>query len=240
MDHSNPAFRLLKILEEGKDIQRETRCKQVWASILKTNENSPELLIRMGKVMELPSLIVTALQDTYPEEPNTWTHWQTQILNAFSAQQLNGQWGSFIANIDTHSFTYLRIHAKLLQVQSQSKPLNEDLLEKTRSNLNDCLSELMKSDVDNAVKGYIARNLRKLIAAIDEYHITGSTGIFDSIEITMGHQVFDHKYRDFIKDSTLGQKITNILGTLADAMAISQGLPQIGGAIAFFLSNSAN
>jgi hypothetical protein len=231
MDYTNPAFRLLSILEEGRKIDQSKSCRAAWAQLLKTNENSPELLIRLGKTMELPSIIVQALQDTYPDDPNTWGHWNSQIQHAFMVQQLNTQWTGFISHIDQHSYTYLRMHAKLLQVQSKTKPLNSGILEKTRSDLNECLTNLLPAEIDQEVKSYLARNLRKLIAAIDEYHITGTSGIFDSIEVVMGHQVFDPKYKEFIREHDLGQQISTIVGTVADAMTIVLGLPQISSSI---------
>ncbi len=231
MDYTNPAFRLLSILEEGRKVAKDKSCRAAWAHLLKTDENSPELLIRLGKTMELPNIIVQALQDTYPDDPNTWSHWNFQIRQAFMVQQLNGQWAGFIDNIDQHSYTYLRMHAKLLQVQSKNKPLKSDILEKTRSDLNDCLTKLLPAEIDQEVKSYLARNLRKLIAAIDEYHITGTSGIFDSIEIVMGHQVFDPEYKTFIREHELGQQISTIVGTVADAMTIVLGLPQISSSI---------
>jgi hypothetical protein len=238
MDHTNPAFRLLSILESGRSQDANTACRTIWASILKTNENSPELLIRLGKAMELPQLIVQALQDLYPEEPNTWEHWSSQVRNAFMQQQLHGPWRTFISNIDSHSYTYLRMHAKLLQLQSKTNPLKNEVLEETRLSLNECLTKLLQADIDQDVKTYIARNLRRLIAAIDEYHITGTTGVFDSIEILMGHQVFDPKYKAYIQESDLGKQISTTVGTIADAMSIVLGLPQIGGSINALIGKS--
>lgn len=232
MDHTNPAYRLLTILEEGKSISAQTECSTAWAQILKTGAQSPDLFIRLGKTMELPSLIIQALQDTYPDEPDTWTHWNSQIKNAFLAQQLQGQWASFINQIDSHSINYLRMHAKLLQVHSKTKPVDVDILKQTRTDLNKCLSQLLEdNDVNLDVKRYLARNLRKLIAAIDEYNITGTSGIFDSIEIVMGHQVFDPKYKKFLRESNLGEEISTIIGTVADAMTIVLGLPQLSSSI---------
>lgn len=235
MDCTNPAYRLLSILEEGKSIGAQSGCKAAWAQILKTDQNSPDLLIRMGKVMELPSQIIQALQDIYPEEQNTWQHWNNQVGHAFISQQLQSQWGTFINNIDSHSYTYLRLHAKLLQVQSRTKPLEADTLKKIRSDLDECLAETLQSDFDIDVKRYLARNLRKLIAAIDEYHITGTAGILDSIEIIMGHQVIDPKYKEVIRNSEIGSKISTIVGTAADALTIVLGLPQIGQSLNYLL-----
>lgn len=123
------------------------------------------------------------------------------------------------------------MHAKLLQIQSRTKPLDGAILIETRSKLDECLVKLLKANIDQDVKRHLARNIRKLIAAIDEYHITGTTGIFDSIEIVMGHQVFDPNYKVFIRESDLGQNISTIVGTIADAISIVMGLPQIGGSI---------
>lgn len=233
MDLTNPAYRLLSILEAGKKISHDRPCRSTWAALLKTNETSSELLVRIGKTMELPSLIIAELQDSHPEESDSWSHWSTQVQNAFMSQQLNSNWGSFISRIDDHSYRYLRVHGKLIQVNSKTKPLDNSVLTEARSKLNDCLTQLLESDIDKEVKSYLARNIRKIITAIDEYSITGTTGIFDSLEIIMGHQVFDKKYSDVLKKTDIGQSITSIVGTVANAMAIATGLPQLGQSVDF-------
>ena len=123
------------------------------------------------------------------------------------------------------------MHARLLQVQSKTKPLESDVLTKARLDLNDVLTELLVAEIEISVKTYLARNLRKLIFSIDEYHISGSACVFDSIEALIGHQFFDPEYQKCLKESSVGEKISTILGTVANAMTIVTGLPALSGAI---------
>lgn len=231
MDFTNPAYRLLKILENGKNISPGISCRTAWAELLGTQPESPELLIRLGKTMELPSLVVQALTDTYPDLSNDWSHWTTQIETAFIAQQLHAQWNTFIIHIDEHSYRYLRMHAKLLQVSSKTKPLDSDVLARARADLNDVLTELLSAEVDISAKKYLARNIRKLISSIDEYHISGSASVFDSIESLVGHQIFDPEYKKCLNASGIGEKISSIVETVANAMTIATGLPALTAAI---------
>lgn len=237
MDFDNAAFRLLDLLEMGKKIPADRQCRTAWAELLDVGVNNcPELHSKLGKVMELSSTIVTEIRDAYPDEHDTCDHWSTQVDNAFNSQQLNGQWATFISCIDQHSINYLRMHARLLQNISKTKPVAEGVLEATRKELDSILRELLASDVDAEVKRYLSRNLRKLIAAVDEYKLTGSAAIFDSIEILMGHSVFDAKYKESITETSIGKRIVELLGILANAMTVAQGLPQISEVVSGFIA----
>jgi hypothetical protein len=154
------------------------------------------------------------------------------------SQQLAGQWATFINCIDQHTITYLIMHSRLLQVNSKSQLASEDALANIREELNSVLTELLHSDVEFEVKKYLSRNLRKLIAAIDEYKLTGNLAIFDAIEILMGHSVFDAKYKNLITEHVIGKRIVDAIGLLADVMTIATGLPQISGTITTLIAIS--
>ncbi len=227
MDFDNPAYRLLTLLEEGKRLDQNLNCRQAWSKLLNVRPESPELFVRIGKVMELPSLTVSAIRFTYPDEPDTWSHWVSQVQAGFNGQVLNQTWSTFINMIDHHSINYLKIHSRLLQVKSKLKPLDEDVLNGAKTGLTEVLDLLLASeDIDKEIRVALSRNIRKLINAIEEYKLTGSAGIFDSIEVLFGHAYFDPKYAQVIKESTLGEKVAQIVGVLADSMTIALGLPQ--------------
>lgn len=228
MDFDNPAYRLLTILEEGKKIDINLNCAIVWARLLNVSTDSPDLFARMGKVMELPSLAVSAICSAYPDEPNTWAHWVGQVQQGFRSQSLNQPWSTFINVIDNHSINYLKIHSKLLQLKSNFKPVDQDVLENSRQGLSEVLELLLAAnDIEDEVRISLSRNIRKLINSIEEYKLTGSIGIFDSLEILIGHSYFDQKYANAIKKSSIAEKITNLLSVLANAMTIAQGLPML-------------
>ena len=227
MDFDNPAYRLLTLLEEGKRLDQNISCRQAWATLLNVPPDSPELFVRIGKVMELPSLTVSAIRFTYPDEPDTWSHWVSQIQNGFNGQVLNQTWATFIGAIDHHSINFLKVHSRLFQVKSKLKPLDGDVLNEAKKGLAEILDLLLASeDIDKEVRVALSRNIRKLINAIEEYKLTGSAGIFDSIEVLFGHTYFDPKYAQVIKESTLGEKVAKIVGVLADSMTVALGLPK--------------
>jgi hypothetical protein len=228
MDYTNSAYRLLKIPEDGKARKPGASCRAIWAAILGAEEYSPELLIRLGKTLELSGLVSQEISMAFPEEADTCSHWSHQLTVAFSHQILAGEWQSFIGHIDDHCIRYLKIHARMLQAHIKTQPVDMDVLLSTRVVLDQCLQEIIASDLDQKLKQTLTRNLRKLIVAIDEFKITGTTGVLDSVEILMGHQYFDKDYERFIRESSIGKKVQDAAATAANIVAVAIGLPQIG------------
>lgn len=229
MDFDNPAYRLLALLQQGKQIDRTMNCATAWAQLFDVPEGSPDLFVRLGKLMELPALTVSALKYTYPDEEGTWAYWVNQLQRGFQVQALNQSWSTFIDSIDDHTITYLKMHSRLLQVKSKLKSVDEDVLNTAKKGLAEVLELLLENeDIEREVRVPLSRNIRKLISAIEEYKLTGSIGIFDSIEILVGHSYFDPKYASAIKETSIGEKVTGIVSTLADSMTVALGLPQLG------------
>ena len=237
MDYDNPAFRLFTILGQGKLIDGRTKCLVAWAELLDVEPDSPELLAKMGKVMELPSQTVAALLSSNPYQEDTTNHWLKQVQVAFESQVLGSTWTTFIDRIDTHSITYLQLHSQLIQGARKRKALDSGDLDSAKLELDEVLQFLLNSEsIDSEVRVALARNLRRLITAIDEYRLTGSTAIFDSIEILFGHSYFDLKYAEVIRESTTGKRIADIVSVLANSMTIALGLPPISESVKGFLS----
>lgn len=182
--------------------------------------------------MELPELTILAIQENFPHQTNTWSHWENQVNSAFMSQDLNGQWATFINRIDGHSITYLQMSAELLQAKANTKPILGDEIGQLRESLNQILSAVMESDTADEVKKYLARNIRKIIMSIDEYRLTGALPLLDSIESTLGHAHIDKNYMVFLKDTDLGKRLLETLGTMANVVTVAVGLPQLSQAIA--------
>lgn len=232
MNYDNPAARLLNILESGRKIGANENCRTVWQRLLEVDDNNPMLMSRLGKVMELPELIIVAIKEQYPSPRNTWSHWEAQVNLGFMSQNLNGKWETFIQHIDSHSLTYLHLASDLLQAKSNTKLMPNEELISLRDKLQEIYNEVMGSEVNDEVKRYLARNLRKLINSIDEYKLTGALPLLDSIETTIGHIHIDTQYRNFLKDTELGQKLLETLGAMANVVTVAVGIPQLSQAIA--------
>lgn len=160
MNYDNPAARLLALLQAGKVYPVNQNCRAVWERLLEAPGNPSLLMARLGKVMELPAQIVEAIQQAYPDEANTWAHWEAQVNAAFMVQNLHAEWKSFINNIDDHSLTYLRMTSNMLASKSTTKLIASDDLKSIRSELDSILLELLSSAQPEELKKYLARNIR--------------------------------------------------------------------------------
>ncbi|MEL3924010.1 hypothetical protein V1481_11655 [Aeromonas enteropelogenes] len=232
MNYDNPAARLLSLITSGKEYPTNTLCRSVWETLLEVENNNPLLISRLGKVMELPDSIISALKEHFPSQHKSWAYWEPQVNGAFMSQNLNSEWATFINRIDDHSIAYLELSADLLQTLANTKSIVGDDMDDLRQRLNQILSEVMESDISSEVKKFVARNIRKIIVSLDEYKLTGALPILDAIDATIGHAHVDKSYMSFLQNSELGGKLLETLAAAANVVTVAVGLPQLSQAIA--------
>ena len=232
MNYDNSAARLLALLEEGKKKPANHKCKSTWEELLQCSGDDPLLMSRLGKVMELPSQVILSLQESFPEQGDTWNHWVNQVNTAFMVQNLHANWDSFIAHIDIHTITYLKMSASLLEQKTNTKLIAEDDLKGIREKLDSILSEVISSTGSDDVKKYLVRNLRKLIVSIDEYRLTGAFPLLDAVETSIGHAHIDKQYKSFLTDTDLGKQLLETLASIANVVTVAVGIPQLSQTIA--------
>ncbi len=231
MEYDNPAERLLSLLRTCKGISQDMNCRKAWHQVLGTERNEALMMSRLGKVMELPHVTVQALQDSFPNRQATWSHWSHQVTNAFVSQNLQQNWSTFISNIDDHSMNYLQMSADLLQSKATTTLLENDALKSIRNNLDSLYQETLGASINDEVKKYLIRYLRKLLVSLDEYRITGALPILESVETMLGHVHIDQSYKSFLKDTELGKKVLDSLASMANLVTVAVGLPQLSQAI---------
>ncbi|OAE52978.1 hypothetical protein A7J67_18425 [Achromobacter xylosoxidans] len=229
MTIDNPAHRLWLLLTDARYIKSDVKCKMAWASLLGVEVNSPDLYGRLGKFMQLPHDAIEALKVEHSDELPAAQHWFTQISVAFERQHLHETWQTFISHIDGHSMNYLKVHAKLINGGKQLKVLELDTLAQARADLATLLNTVLGDDtLDIGVRQALVRNLRGLLSSIEEYKLTGSAAVFDSISVVYGQGFFDSKYREAVSQSSpIGSKLHSIVGGLADAMTVILGVAPI-------------
>ncbi|WP_312147023.1 hypothetical protein [Stutzerimonas kunmingensis] len=229
MQYDNPAERLLSILTDGKSISGDQSCKRVWEGLLNVPKNEGALLVsRIGKAMSLPQEIIDRTRELYPNRSPTWLHWSNQVNAAFSTQNINGQWQTFIQHIDNHTITYLQMSTDLLESKSSIKPLDLDEIIQISEKVNDLLVDVISSpEIEASIKKYIVHHLRKILISIDEYKITGALPILDAVETTIGHAYLDEGYRNLLKNSEIGARILDTLSATANLVTVAVGIPQI-------------
>jgi len=230
MNYDNHAARLLSLIKQGKEISSSEKCRDAWKILL--GGDNATLMKRLGRVMELPELTINAMRENFPHQVSSCSHWEERVQEAFLGQNLNGQWGTFIGCIDSHSINYLQLVSDLLQSKSNTKPIIDTDINQIRDEIEKILLDCIDSDIDIDVKKFLVRNLRKIINSIEEYHLTGSLPLLDAVDSAIGHAHLNKSYKNFLTDTELGKHLLNTLSAMANVVTVAVGLPQLNQAIA--------
>lgn len=228
MEKDNSARRLLNILEKGKMIPNNTSCKEVWFKLLNIDNQDISLLFsRLGKLMTLQKDILIDLEKFYPNQKKSYNYWSHRLNMAFSKQNINSSWLTFIESIDEHSIEYLRMSSDLLDSKIEIKVLEKEELEQIRDIINNLIKEVIALNLDEDFKKYLLKYLKKMIDSIDEYNITGITPIIESFENTLGHALVNKNFGENIQKSNLSEKFIHVLEKLNILIDTGNNISQI-------------
>ncbi|MDA3140235.1 hypothetical protein [Vibrio metschnikovii] len=234
----NPAARLLKILELGKTYNVEANCKNSWKQLLAVQgDSNSELMSKLGKVMDLPQEAISLLEILGEGDIDMHAHWVDQVSRGFMEQNLNSKWQTFINHIDDHSIRYLKMCARVLDVQSKESLLSAEQLGEIRAEIMEVLNTVRGSSLEISIKQFLIRKLHQILVAIDEYDITGSVPIFTAIESTYGHAVSNPNFRRSIQDSELAETLWGSLNKVSTVISLATGLPELASAGAILLAS---
>lgn len=228
MEHDNPADRLLAIILEGKKHAASENCRSVWRELLGV-ENEPSLLQRLSLVAALPAQIISALEEANPKRGPTWNHWYPQMVHAFTAQTLNGDWRSFISIIDQHSIDGLRSAAGILELVSPKTVVADAKLDELKLQLTEILKEVRDStEIDAQLKKKICRAILEIVNAIDQYFITGIDGVAEALEAAAGKVNRNDDTRQFVKKDGVGKKLMSILKVVNKTVDSAENVKELG------------
>jgi uncharacterized protein YlzI (FlbEa/FlbD family) len=235
LNYDNPAGRLLAILKKGKTIHGHKVCKDVWFELLQASDDA-EMLSRLGLLMELSKDAAIKVKEDFPSESESVAHWKSQLNSAFISQNLQSNWQSFIGNIDVHTINYLSNHSTMLSLISNTKSVVDDDVEKIRDKLLEIYEEILLSNIEQEIRIYLIRHIRKILTGIDEYFLTGALPILEAVETTIGHAYLHKNYASFLRDEKLGKKVLDMLNATASVVTVAAGLTQIPTVITLLLT----
>lgn len=219
MQNGNPAARLLDVLLQAQDIDKNTATRTAWAQILDTGNSLSLLHERLSKVMNLSDETFNLVNELFPRQARATSTWKSAIDSAFSVQNINGTFESFLQKITITAIDHLTSAADLLELKIPSR-LTGSQISEFISSLNELIEEVLSGEFEDKVKEYLARSLRKIVIALEEYRIGGEVPVITSIESLLGHSAFDGDYRNALNETDIGSRILNMLGGLADAVTV--------------------
>lgn len=230
MKYDNPAGRLLEILVKVKNHKKDESARAVWQSVLKlpTADLNPLLTAKLATIMLLPFQTLEMLAEEHPELTDPPPSWAMKVSQAFQVHNVHGAIDSFSSNINTDIIAEVKTIAVLLNKGSNRKTITVEELKKISEVINSTLQDVISSEqIDDGVRKYLVRSLRNILTAIEEYHLTGATPILEAVEKTVGHAMVDAKYKSFLKDSELGNRVLDALQAASCVVTIAVGLPAL-------------
>jgi len=236
----NPAQRLLDILTAGKANASHYNCRQVWQRILAVPENhEQELITRLGKVMGLPARISLVMQDHFPDPRWQSVHWRERIEAAFLAQEMNGKWEKFISHINDQTLSELGLLSMIFETRGAHASIDEEEIQSLLDKITELRNDIRSSGLSATIKTLLLRQLSQLQEALETYSISGIEPVMDAVQSTLGLAVIDPEYKQEIKagsGSKFGDRISSLLGDVANVVTVAGALPALPAAIQSALS----
>ena len=226
---NNPAGRFQQILERARKEDRGANAAQIWARLLgvAVGERS-QLFYLLGRVMALP----TRLKELVEREPNidhsVYLRWMPQIEAALSNQHLNGQFATFMDQIDNTTLYGIEICSDLLSRRCPEQLLDEPELQALSEEISDLIRAVYQSGLDIELKEAILEHLYALQLAIKEYPITGSAALRRAFEATLGSVVTSPKPFEKTQKTPEGKRFWKILGRILLILSIPATAFQLG------------
>ncbi|MCR8932777.1 MULTISPECIES: hypothetical protein [unclassified Pseudomonas] len=220
MENGNPAARLLDVLIEAQGLSRTITARQAWSKILDSGTSMALMHERLAKVMNLSEEAFLLVNELFPRQARASQTWKTALDTGFLHQEMNGQFETFIAHLSPTAIDHLTSAADLLEFKTPNK-LADTQIQNFIKTLNELIEEVLSGELEQKVREYLARSLRKVIIALEEYRLGGEIPITSSIDALLGHSAFDSEYRSAISETTIGSKILNVLGGISDAVTVA-------------------
>ncbi|MCP1466580.1 hypothetical protein [Pseudomonas sp. S3E17] len=226
MLNGNPAARLLEIILEAKDANKNANTLIVWEKILKSENNLALTHERLAKVIKLSEETCETVKSLFPRQIRPTDAWKNALDQAFAGQNMLANFNSFIDYIDNTAIDHLTAAVDLLE-SKQPTILSAEEIEDYTKKINELIAEILNSSLEEKVKEYMVRSLRKIVIALEEYRLAGSIPITNSIEQILGHGFFDKDYANALSNTKEGSKLMSILGGLADAVTVATPIVQM-------------
>ncbi|MDY7070522.1 hypothetical protein PshuTeo2_05440 [Pseudomonas hunanensis] len=242
MTNDNPAARMLAILQSIHDIPGNKPCKAAWSSAFRIDAgDDSSLMIRLSQLMSMSVDAVLLMNERFPALRDQTTQWHIQLITALTSQQLAG-------SIQTFTNGYTRKHNDFLKVIDQmigiSAPAEIDLslINEFREGISNLINETLESQLEPKAKSYLVKALRRILAALDDYRLTGVVPVVESIELVAGHMFTDSQFKNSMS-SDFGNRVFSVIGAIADSIAIATGAPatmwkEIGNTLKGFIEQS--
>lgn len=236
----NPAQRLLDLLEKGKQHSTGANCRAVWKTLLHIDQDAEHhILIRLSQVMALPERIIQVRENNFSLLRGKSIHWEKCVRTAFISQNLNDAWQTFIQYIDERTLSELGSLSDLFESRGAHSTIDTSEIDALLNRIRELREEIRHSELPSAMKTMLLKQLTLIQEALESYFISGVEPVMDAVQSTLGLAVIAPEYKQEIKSgsgSKFGDRISTLLGDVANAVTVAGALPALPAAVQSALS----
>jgi hypothetical protein len=227
-DPNNPAARLFNLIEQ-LSAQPDQPALLMWGAVLVVGQSDTlELLVRVGRVMQLPKLTRDALSEIEPKLAPIYFEWVPQIETAFKSHRLAGAVREFVGPIDKEARRTLRFCADTLSKSLPEKVLPSDDLTRLKREAQELATALRKAEIDPDLKRYAWQHLTEIIRALDDYPFLGIGPLEKAAEQAVGSAIgFGRARAHRLKATDVGLRLFRFVISVLTLMATLDGALQL-------------
>lgn len=204
MNKTNPAKRLLKILEKASKLKGSLKNRIVWSTVFNLQENddigiTKNLIYLEEQVSEMERLI--NLEDEIDHK--LFLSPCEDLRSVLIPINLHVNWERQKTILKTHTLDRLKYcDDKLLNIDSEEELTTEELEEINKAT-NDLFNQVRDSNIDGTLKQTLLEELENIRQAIASYYINGIKAFNKSVRSTIGTIVVNQDTETNILNSTL-------------------------------------
>ncbi|KEZ97087.1 MULTISPECIES: hypothetical protein [Xanthomonas] len=206
---------LVKITGHRSGVDFYTGWKQIFPSV-----DNNDVLRQIGLIYQLTDSAKQEIESIASKvSARSTNHWRTQILAALTNPGTH--WEGFRKAFDDHTLSYLELQATLIEGKLSDSPISIEILTEALDNLREAIRLLVESEIPREQKIQLVRQLRELVAAIEDYEFVGNPGVFSKFKAT----TFDlAAVKTIDKNFPKIDELEKGLSIIANAIAISSSL----------------
>jgi hypothetical protein len=220
----NPAQRLHTILSRAAEVSENIPMIEGWRRALTVATQSDDFLVmsQVGRVFTLPEIIAKEIARFPDIDAELYLGWRKELEEAFRHINFQASFNDFRRRLSKSLLINIQFCAHELNKRLPEKEISPEELEKLREAVSTLYDEVLKSDLPPDLFRYALDHLFLIIEALDNYSVTGATGIEMALNAVIGTVVTQHNLSKKFAESAVGTKFWQTMGRIAVALSLGK------------------
>lgn len=241
MSLNNPAGRLINIINKGKKIDSNAKCKNAWAILFGLEQGDiPNILRKYSLLVPIPSQIRLLIEGRSDIDSSLYLEKISKIEAAFSNVNFSNNWNSFMNHFDETTLYTLRLCDDYLDRVGNTNSVDGKELDEIIEATEVLISKIKKSDLDQNAQDYFLDNLNNIYSVITNYEFLGIKPIEKEIHSSIGGLIVRQNELNKPSNKIFMSEFWRLLRNLALIIDLSINVFQIGGEVYDYLDSPDN